>query len=125
MQRPPHSPPAPSPSPSPTPSPQQHVPPPPLTPRQDEHGEPGGNWAGDWETQGEVTGQGRPCSLTLVHNAEGGKRSLWLLGGTLARRARAGHLFCDPCPTGGLLPLICWATLYGFAPWPPEHQQMF
>ena len=50
------------------------------------------------------------------------------IGGTLARRARAGHapgIFCDPCPTGGLLPLICWATLYGFAPWPPGHQQMF
>ena len=49
-------------------------------------------------------------------------------GGTLARRARAGRapgIFCDPCPTGGLLPLICWATLYGFAPWPPGHQQMF
>ena len=43
-------------------------------------------------------------------------------GGTLVRRA---GIFCDPCPTGGLLPLICWATLYGFAPWPPGHQQMF
>ena len=45
-----------------------------------------------------------------------------------ARRARAGRapgIFCDRCPTGGLLPLICWATLYGFAPWPPGHQQMF
>ena len=50
------------------------------------------------------------------------------LGGTLVRRARAGHapgIFCDLCPTGGLLLLICWATLYGFAPWPPGHQQMF
>ena len=50
------------------------------------------------------------------------------IGGTLARRARAGRapsIFCDPCPTGGLLPLICWTTLYGFAPWPPGHQQMF
>ena len=37
----------------------------------------------------------------------------------------APGIFCDPCPTGGLLPLICWATLYGFAPWPPGHQQMF
>ena len=49
-------------------------------------------------------------------------------GGTLARRARAGRvpgIFCDPCPAGGLLLLICWATLYGFAPWPPGHQQMF
>ena len=27
--------------------------------------------------------------------------------------------------TRSLLPLICWATLYGFAPWPPGHQQMF
>ena len=49
-------------------------------------------------------------------------------GGTLARRARAGRalgIFFDPCPTGGLLPLICWATLYGFAPWPPGHQQIW
>ena len=49
-------------------------------------------------------------------------------GETLVRRARAGRvpgIFCDPCPTGGLLPLICWATLYGFAPWPPGHRQMF
>ena len=23
----------------------------------------------------------------------------------------APGIFCDPCPTGGLLPLICWATL--------------
>ena len=30
----------------------------------------------------------------------------------------APGIFCDPCPTGGLLPLICWATSYGFAPWP-------
>ena len=33
-------------------------------------------------------------------------------------RTRAGHapgIFCDPCPTGGLLLLICWAILYGFA----------
>ena len=37
----------------------------------------------------------------------------------------APGIFCDPCPTGGLLPLICWATLYGFAPSPPGHQQMF
>ena len=40
-------------------------------------------------------------------------------GGTLARRVRTGRargIFCDPCPTGGLLLLICWATLYGFAP---------
>ena len=45
------------------------------------------------------------------------RREDW--GGTLARQARAGRapgIFCDPCPTGGLLPLICWATLYGFAP---------
>ena len=28
----------------------------------------------------------------------------------------APGIFCDPCPTGGLLLLICWATLYGFAP---------
>ena len=40
-------------------------------------------------------------------------------------RGRAPSIFCDPCPTGGLLPLICLATLYGFAPWPPGHQQMF
>ena len=41
------------------------------------------------------------------------------LGGTLARRARAGRapgIFCDPCPTGGLLLVICRATLYGFVP---------
>ena len=37
----------------------------------------------------------------------------------------APGIFCDPRPTGGPLPLICWATLYGFAPWPPGHQQMF
>ena len=37
----------------------------------------------------------------------------------------APGIFCDLCPTGGLLLLICWATLYGFAPWPPGHQQMF
>ena len=50
------------------------------------------------------------------------------IGGTLARPARARRvpgIFCDPCPTGGLLLLICWATLYGFAPEPPGHQQMF
>ena len=41
------------------------------------------------------------------------------------RARRAPGIFCDPCPTGGLLPLICWATLYGFAPGPPGHQQMF
>ena len=34
----------------------------------------------------------------------------------------APDIFCDPCPTGELLPLICWATLHGFAPWPPGHQ---
>ena len=37
----------------------------------------------------------------------------------------APGIFCDPCPAGGLLLLICCATLYGFAPWPPGHQQMF
>ena len=37
----------------------------------------------------------------------------------------APGIFCDPCPTGGLLLLICWAILYGFAPWPPRHQLMF
>ena len=37
------------------------------------------------------------------------------LGGNVS----APGIFCDPCPTGALLPLICWATLYGFAPWPP------
>ena len=37
----------------------------------------------------------------------------------------APGIFFDPCPTGGLLPLICWATLYGFAPWPPGHQQIW
>ena len=31
----------------------------------------------------------------------------------------APGIFCDPCPTGGLLPLICWATLYGFCPLAP------
>ena len=46
------------------------------------------------------------------------------LGGNVSA-GRAPGIFCDPCPTGGLLPLICWATLYGFAPWPPGHQQMF
>ena len=44
---------------------------------------------------------------------------------TLGGNVSAPGIFCDPCPTGGLLPLICWATLYGFAPWPPGHQQMF
>ena len=34
------------PSPSPSPSPQQHVPPPPFIPQDDEHGEPRGTWAG-------------------------------------------------------------------------------
>ena len=33
--------------------------------------------------------------------------------------------YCTECIDTGLLLLICWATLYGFAPWPPEHQQMF
>ena len=28
----------------------------------------------------------------------------------------APGIFCDPCPTGGLLLLICWATSYGNAP---------
>ena len=62
------------------------------------------------------------CSITLRCSL------VKLSGGTLARRARAGRapgIFCDLCPTGGLLRLICWATLYGFAPWPPGHQQMF
>ena len=42
-------------------------------PGQDEHGEPRGNWAGERETQGEVTGQGRPRSPKMVQSAEGGK----------------------------------------------------
>ena len=64
---------------------------------------------------------GKPCD-SQVHESK------WLCGGTLARRARAWRapgIFFDPCPTGGLLPLICWATLYGFAPWPPGHQQIW
>ena len=32
---------------------------------------------------------------------------------------RASFVTCAP------LLLICWATLYGFAPEPPGHQQMF
>ena len=35
-------------------------------PRQDEHGEPRGNWQGDRETHGEVTGQGRPRPPKMV-----------------------------------------------------------
>ena len=46
-------------------------------------------------------------------------------GARTARAGRAPGIFFDPCPTGGLLPLICWATLYGFAPWPPGHQQIW
>ena len=49
----------------------------------------------------------------------------WGLEGEHLRAGRAPGIFCDLCPTGGLLRLICWATLYGFAPWPPGHQQMF
>ena len=45
----------------------------------------------------------------------------WVLWGNVS----APGIFCDLCPTGGLLRLICWAALYGFAPWPPGHQQMF
>ena len=48
-------------------------------------------------------------------------RHSWALRGNVS----APGIFCDPCPAGGLLPLICWAILYGFAPWPPGHQQMF
>ena len=51
----------------------------------------------------------------------GGSSVVVELGGNVS----APGIFFDPCPTGGLLPLICWATLYGFAPWPPGHQQIW
>ena len=44
----------------------------PLPPGQDEHGEPRGNCAGERETQGEVTEEGRPRSPKMVQSAEGG-----------------------------------------------------
>ena len=60
-------------------------------------------------------GSNKSTHLSAVH-------AMW--GNVSAPGARRAS-FCDPCPTGGPLPLICWATLYGFAPWPPGHQQMF
>ena len=60
---------------SPSPSPQQHVSPPPFTPKDRTNMEsPEETGQGEGETQGEVTGQGRPRLPKMVQSAEGGKR---------------------------------------------------
>ena len=52
-----------------------------------------------------------PIAQTMPHQT-------WQLASGQTQRGNisAPGIFCDPCPTGGLLLLICWATLYGFAP---------
>ena len=67
-------------------------------------------------------------AIYSLNSGTNSRRSLRSIKG--ARAGPRGNvsvpgIFCDPCPAGGLLLLICWATLYGFAPWPPGHQQMF
>ena len=68
------------------------------------------------ETCGAVRHAERPA-LSLALSRAGG-RGLGLATALRGNVSTPG-IFCDLCPTGGLLPLICWATLYGFAPWPP------
>ena len=65
---------SPSPTPSATPSSQQHAPLPPNAPQgQKEWGglEEAGH--GERDEQGEIIGQGRPCSPKTVQSAEGGE----------------------------------------------------